>query len=78
MQNSHPVFLFKLLVLNSFIGPEMLLRQASSLGNSERSEIFFDADGGDVVELHQWKCVRTVNGICFLLHSEFPAKVLSC
>lgn len=47
-------------------GPEMLLRQSSSLGGSGRSDIFFDADGGDAVEPHKWKCVRTLNGVRLL------------
>lgn len=48
-----------------FTGPEMLLRKASSIdGNSVNR--YFDADGnGDVVEAHEWKCVRTVNGMVY-------------
>ncbi|KAL1553748.1 protein ENHANCED DISEASE RESISTANCE 2-like isoform X1 [Salvia divinorum] len=43
-------------------GPEMLVRKASSLsGNS--METYYDADGGDAVEAHEWRCVRTVNGV---------------
>ena len=39
----------------------MLVRKASSLsGNS--LETYYDADGGDAVEAHEWRCVRTVNG----------------
>ncbi|CAA0819955.1 Protein of unknown function (DUF1336 [Striga hermonthica] len=44
-------------------GPEMLLRKASSLGAENRLEAYFDAEGGDVVEAHEWRCVRTVNGV---------------
>ncbi|KAK4431825.1 protein ENHANCED DISEASE RESISTANCE 2-like [Sesamum alatum] len=44
-------------------GPEVLLRKASSLGTDGRLDAFFDADGGDVVEAHEWKCVRTINGV---------------
>ncbi|KAL3623957.1 hypothetical protein CASFOL_032773 [Castilleja foliolosa] len=44
-------------------GPEMLLRRASNLGADSRLEAYFDADGGDVVEVHEWKCVRTINGV---------------
>ncbi|CAI9097478.1 OLC1v1033911C1 [Oldenlandia corymbosa var. corymbosa] len=44
-------------------GPEELLRQTSSLNGSGRSDMFFDADGGDVIEAHEWKCVRTINGV---------------
>ncbi|KAL3629634.1 hypothetical protein CASFOL_026856 [Castilleja foliolosa] len=43
-------------------GPEMLLRKASNLGADSRLEAYFDADG-DVVEVHEWRCVRTVNGM---------------
>ncbi|GFP97051.1 protein enhanced disease resistance 2-like [Phtheirospermum japonicum] len=44
-------------------GPEMLLRKASNLGADSRLEAYFDADGGDVVEVHEWRCVRTINGV---------------
>lgn len=40
----------------------MLLRKASSIGGHGRLEAYFDADGGDVVEAHEWRCVRTTNG----------------
>ncbi|KAK6151642.1 hypothetical protein DH2020_014277 [Rehmannia glutinosa] len=43
-------------------GPEMLLRKASSLGD-RRLDAYFDADGGDVVQAHEWRCVRTINGV---------------
>nr|GMC65105.1 protein ENHANCED DISEASE RESISTANCE 2-like isoform X1 [Ipomoea batatas] len=42
-------------------GPEKLLRQSSSLGANSRSELY--ADGGDAIEAHEWKCVRTINGV---------------
>ncbi|KZV22562.1 protein ENHANCED DISEASE RESISTANCE 2 [Dorcoceras hygrometricum] len=44
-------------------GPEMLLRKTSNLGSHGRLDAYFDADGGDVVEAHEWKCVRTINGV---------------
>ncbi|KAL3535964.1 hypothetical protein ACH5RR_004425 [Cinchona calisaya] len=44
-------------------GPEMLLRRSSSLDGSDRADIFFEADGGDAIEAHEWKCVRTINGV---------------
>ncbi|XP_071910866.1 protein ENHANCED DISEASE RESISTANCE 2-like isoform X2 [Coffea arabica] len=44
-------------------GPEMLLRQSSSLEGRGRADAFFDAHGGDAVEAHEWKCVRTINGV---------------
>ncbi|CAH9070358.1 unnamed protein product [Cuscuta epithymum] len=44
-------------------GPEKLLRQASSLGADSRSELYYDADGADAIEPHQWKCVQTINGV---------------
>lgn len=44
-----------------FIGPEMLVRKASGIGGNS-VDIYYDADGGDTVEAHEWRCVRTVNG----------------
>lgn len=49
-----------------YIGPEKLLRQASSLDNTTTSDMYSEADGGDVIEPHEWKCVRTINGIFFV------------
>ncbi|XP_042511324.1 protein ENHANCED DISEASE RESISTANCE 2-like [Macadamia integrifolia] len=43
-------------------GPETLLRQSSDLGDF-RAERYFEGDAGDAIEAHEWKCVRTVNGI---------------
>ncbi|KAL1563471.1 protein ENHANCED DISEASE RESISTANCE 2-like isoform X1 [Salvia divinorum] len=43
-------------------GPEMLVRKASGMsGNGV--ETYYDADSGDTVEAHEWRCVRTVNGV---------------
>ncbi|KAG8367537.1 hypothetical protein BUALT_Bualt16G0082200 [Buddleja alternifolia] len=44
-------------------GPEILLRKASKIGAGNSLDAYFDADGGDVVEAHEWKCVRTLNGV---------------
>ncbi|PON44328.1 START-like domain containing protein [Trema orientale] len=44
-------------------GPETLLRQSSSLAATVRSDGYFDKDVGDVIEAHEWKCVRTINGV---------------
>ncbi|KAM1263381.1 hypothetical protein ACFX13_029053 [Malus domestica] len=44
-------------------GPEMLLRQSSSLGGDVNTEGYFRTDFGDAVEAYVWKCVRTVNGV---------------
>ncbi|KAL7093368.1 hypothetical protein ACP275_11G036700 [Erythranthe tilingii] len=44
-------------------GPETLLRKASGLGANSRLNEYLDADSGDVVEAHEWRCVRTVNGV---------------
>ncbi|KAF5469623.1 hypothetical protein F2P56_013681 [Juglans regia] len=43
-------------------GPETLLRQSSDLGSSVRPDRYSERDSGDVVEAHEWKCVRTING----------------
>ncbi|KAJ4846793.1 hypothetical protein Tsubulata_014108 [Turnera subulata] len=42
-------------------GPETLLRQSSTLGANV--EGYFEGEVGDAVEAHEWKCVRTVNGV---------------
>lgn len=47
-------------------GPETLLRQSSDLGGTARAEGYYEGDIGDAIEAHEWKCVRTLNGI-FLL-----------
>ncbi|KAF5469621.1 hypothetical protein F2P56_013679 [Juglans regia] len=44
-------------------GPETLLRQSSDLGSSVRPDRYSERDSGDVVEAHEWKCVRTINGV---------------
>ncbi|KAG6493827.1 hypothetical protein ZIOFF_048830 [Zingiber officinale] len=44
-------------------GPEMLIRQSSGLGSNARRGAYFEGDIGDVIEMHDWKCVRTVNGV---------------
>ncbi|XVE97523.1 hypothetical protein REPUB_Repub03eG0026900 [Reevesia pubescens] len=44
-------------------GPEMLLRQTSNLGGNGTSDGYFEGEFGDAIEAHQWKCVRTINGV---------------
>ena len=44
-------------------GPEMLLRQSSDLQIHERVNTNFGGDTGDAPEAHEWRFVRTLNGI---------------
>ncbi|CAH8312904.1 unnamed protein product [Eruca vesicaria subsp. sativa] len=45
-------------------GPETLLRQSSTLVNDVRGDSFYGGgDNGDAIEAHEWKCVRTLNGV---------------
>ncbi|KAF9662798.1 hypothetical protein SADUNF_Sadunf18G0091800 [Salix dunnii] len=44
-------------------GPETLLRQSSSVATKVRPDRYLEGEVGDAIELHQWKCVRTVNGV---------------
>ncbi|KAJ4709656.1 protein ENHANCED DISEASE RESISTANCE 2-like [Melia azedarach] len=44
-------------------GPETLLRQSSDLGGTARAEGYYEGDIGDAIEAHEWKCVRTLNGV---------------
>lgn len=43
-------------------GPESLIRRSLSLGVNRRAADFCEGDAADVVEAHDWKCIRTVNG----------------
>ncbi|XP_076888798.1 protein ENHANCED DISEASE RESISTANCE 2-like isoform X1 [Bidens hawaiensis] len=43
-------------------GPETLVRRSSNLGKHQRPNDF-EGDAADVVEAHEWRCVRTVNGV---------------
>ncbi|KAI3701560.1 hypothetical protein L6452_26738 [Arctium lappa] len=43
-------------------GPESLIRRSLSLGVNRRAADFCEGDAADVVEAHEWKCIRTVNG----------------
>lgn len=52
------------------VGPESLLRKSSNLGRTAGLDGYLHGDDGDVVEAHEWKCVRTVNGIFFILSSQ--------
>lgn len=46
------------------IGPETLLRQSSTLVNDVRGDGFYEGgDNGDAIDAHEWKCVRTINGM---------------
>ncbi|PIA45690.1 hypothetical protein AQUCO_01600133v1 [Aquilegia coerulea] len=56
-------------------GPESLLRQSSDLGRNVKANGYFDSDVGDVIEAHEWKCVRAVNGIRIF---EDMADIKSC
>lgn len=47
-----------------YVGPETLLRQ-SSLNVNIQTAGNLEVDSGDVIEGHEWKCVRTVNGFAF-------------
>ncbi|OMO90969.1 hypothetical protein COLO4_18731 [Corchorus olitorius] len=44
-------------------GPEMLLRQTSNLAGNGASDGYFEGEFGDALEAHEWKCVRTINGV---------------
>ncbi|XP_058180804.1 protein ENHANCED DISEASE RESISTANCE 2 isoform X1 [Rhododendron vialii] len=50
-------------LINIGQGPESLLRKSSNLGRTVGLDGYLHGDGGDVIEAHEWKCVRTVNGI---------------
>ncbi|KAJ6362074.1 hypothetical protein OIU78_002470 [Salix suchowensis] len=45
------------------LGPETLLRQSSNLASNVRPDGYFDGEVGDAIEFHQWKCIRTINGV---------------
>ncbi|KAJ0741115.1 putative START domain, protein ENHANCED DISEASE RESISTANCE 2, START-like domain superfamily [Helianthus annuus] len=45
------------------VGPETLVRRSSNLGRHHRPSEFMEGDAADVVEAHEWRCVRTVNGV---------------
>jgi hypothetical protein len=51
-----------MIFLTHVTGPEKLLRQSSDLGSSARPDRYSEGDGGDAIEAHEWKCVRTING----------------
>ena len=58
------------------VGPESLLRQSSNLGVKVRSDGYIEGDGGDAIEAHEWKCVRTIDGIYVLACSHFLDRLL--
>lgn len=40
------------------------MRQSSTLVNDVRGDSFYGGgDNGDAIEAHEWKCVRTINGM---------------
>lgn len=43
----------------------MLSRSSSSLGTGS-TDGDFEGEFGDAVEAHEWKCVRTINGILLM------------
>jgi hypothetical protein len=47
-------------------GPEKLLRQSSNLQSHEIINTNFGGDSGDAFEAHEWRYVRTFNGILTL------------
>ncbi|CAI0395102.1 unnamed protein product [Linum tenue] len=47
-------------------GPEKLLLQSSSLGSKFKTDGYFEEERGDAVETHEWKCIRTINGVRIL------------
>ncbi|KAJ7968654.1 protein ENHANCED DISEASE RESISTANCE 2 [Quillaja saponaria] len=47
-------------------GPERLLRQSSNLAANVRPDGHIEGDNGDAIEAHEWKCVRTINGVRIL------------
>lgn len=44
-------------------GPEMLLRKTANMGSHLSSDRYPESEVGDAIEGHEWRCVRTVNGI---------------
>ncbi|XWS72590.1 hypothetical protein CRYUN_Cryun02cG0052900 [Craigia yunnanensis] len=44
-------------------GLEMFLRQTSNLAGNGTSDGYFEGEFGDAIEAHEWKCVRTINGV---------------
>jgi len=59
----------------------MLLRQSSDLRDQERVNTNFGGDTGDAFEAHEWRYVRTFNGIFNSLYYSrwtFEASYFSC
>ncbi|PWA34521.1 START domain, START-like domain protein [Artemisia annua] len=44
-------------------GPETLVRRSSILGKHQTPSEFTEGDAEDVVEVHDWRCIRTVDGV---------------
>ncbi|CAL5400465.1 unnamed protein product [Camellia sinensis] len=49
--------------MDSYVGPETLLRQTSNLSMNVGSDGCMHGDVTDVIGAHQWQCVRMENGI---------------
>lgn len=44
-------------------GPETLIRQSSNVATKVRPDRYSEGEVGDAIDFHQWKCVRTANGV---------------
>ncbi|XP_020688979.1 protein ENHANCED DISEASE RESISTANCE 2-like isoform X1 [Dendrobium catenatum] len=44
-------------------GPEMLLQKTSELGSRLKTDRYLEGEVGDAMEAHEWRCIRTINGI---------------
>ncbi|KAL0916761.1 hypothetical protein M5K25_014297 [Dendrobium thyrsiflorum] len=44
-------------------GPEMLLQKTSELGSRLKTDRYLEGEVGDALEAHEWRCIRTINGI---------------
>lgn len=57
-----------------FIG-ESLVRRSLSLSGSNKNVEFCEGDAADVIEGHEWKCVRTLRGTLesleYWIHKNF-------
>jgi hypothetical protein len=75
MNHSNSVFDLFLTCVDFFFifiaGPELLLRQSSNLRSQERVNTNFGGDTGDAFEAHEWRYVRTFNGILDIIHISF-------
>ncbi|KAI0504766.1 hypothetical protein KFK09_015719 [Dendrobium nobile] len=44
-------------------GPEMLLQKTSEPGSHLKTDMYLEGEVGDAMEAHEWRCIRTINGI---------------